>query len=134
MRVVNTKRETITEYDLSAGHLQKMVIVKPDAIRIGKDITIEKDGKTIVQKKRKYEENDFEEVQMYIPHRVPTAQEQIANLKKKLSATDYKVIKCSECQLTGEEMPYDVAALRTERQAIRDRINKLEQEVQECQS
>ena len=57
-----------------------------------------------------------------------TTAEQIAELKKQLSATDYKVIKCAECQLLGEEMPYDVAELHAERQAIRDEINKLEQE------
>lgn len=52
--------------------------------------------------------------------------ERIAELKKQLSATDYKVIKCAECQLLGEEMPYDVAALHAERQTIRDQINLLE--------
>lgn len=57
-----------------------------------------------------------------------TAAEKIAELKKQLSATDYKVIKCAECQLLGQEMPYDVAALHAERQAIRDEINKLEEE------
>ena len=53
--------------------------------------------------------------------------EQIAQLKQQLAATDYKVIKCSECQLLGVEMPYDVAELHGQRQAIRDQINKLEQ-------
>jgi hypothetical protein len=53
--------------------------------------------------------------------------EKIAELKEQLSATDYKVIKCAECQLLGEAMPYDVEALHTERQAIRDEINKLEE-------
>lgn len=56
-----------------------------------------------------------------------TTAEKIAELKKQLSATDYKVIKCSECQLLGLEMPYDVTALHAERQAIRDEINQLEQ-------
>ena len=51
---------------------------------------------------------------------------QIAELKKQLSATDYKVIKCAESQLLGQEMPYDVAELHAERQAIRDEINRLE--------
>ncbi|MBR4290667.1 MAG: hypothetical protein IKT52_08520 [Oscillospiraceae bacterium] len=59
-----------------------------------------------------------------------TPTEKIAELKKQLSATDYKVIKCAECQLLGEEMPYDVAALHAERQAIRDEINRLECEEQ----
>lgn len=56
-----------------------------------------------------------------------TPEEKIAELKKQLSATDYKVIKCAECQLLGQEMPYDVAALHAERQAIRDEVNKLEE-------
>jgi hypothetical protein len=55
-----------------------------------------------------------------------TPAEQIAELKRQLSATDYKVIKCAECQLLGEAMPYDVEALHAERQAIRDEINRLE--------
>ena len=58
----------------------------------------------------------------------PTPAERIAELKKQLSATDYKVIKCAESQLLGQEMPYDVAKLHADRQAIRDEINCLEQE------
>ena len=57
-----------------------------------------------------------------------TPSERIAELKNQLSATDYKVIKCAECKLLGEAMPYDVEALHTERQAIREEINKLEEE------
>ena len=53
-------------------------------------------------------------------------EEQIAALKAALAATDYKIIKCSEAQLAGEELPYDIAALHSERQALRDRINELE--------
>ena len=52
--------------------------------------------------------------------------ERIRELKKALSATDYKVIKCAECQLLGMELPYDLEALHTRRQAIRDEINRLE--------
>lgn len=57
-----------------------------------------------------------------------TLEEKIAVLKAQLAATDYKVIKCSECQLLGMEMPYDVAELHAERQAIRDQINQLEED------
>ena len=53
-------------------------------------------------------------------------EQQIAELKSQLSATDYKIIKCSEAQLVGDELPYDIVALHEERQAIRDRINELE--------
>jgi glyoxylate utilization-related uncharacterized protein len=54
-------------------------------------------------------------------------QVQIDELKAQLSTSDYKVIKCMEAQLAGEEMPYDIEAIHTERQAIRDKINELEQ-------
>lgn len=53
-------------------------------------------------------------------------QEQIASLKAELESTDYKIIKCSEAQLVGEELPYDIVALHAERQALRDRINELQ--------
>ena len=51
---------------------------------------------------------------------------QISDLKSQLESTDYKIIKCSEAQLVGEELPYDIVSLHTERQAIRDKINELE--------
>ena len=57
-----------------------------------------------------------------------TSEEQITELKAQLSATDYKIIKCSEYQLAGLDMPYDIAELHAQRQAIRDQINQLEQE------
>lgn len=52
--------------------------------------------------------------------------EKIADLKRQLSATDYKVIKAYEYSLVGLEAPYDIVALHNERQALRDAINKLE--------
>lgn len=50
----------------------------------------------------------------------------IAELKAELGSTDYKIIKCSECSLAGEELPYDIIELHTQRQALRDEINELE--------
>lgn len=50
----------------------------------------------------------------------------IADYKERLTSTDYKIIKCCEYQLTGSELPYDIAALHSERQNIRDKINALE--------
>lgn len=55
--------------------------------------------------------------------------QQIQSLKASLSSTDYKIIKCSEAQLVGEELPYDIASLHAERQALRDKINELEQQL-----
>lgn len=61
-----------------------------------------------------------------IPDPEPTVEEQITALKEQLSSTDYKIIKCSEASLVGEELPYDISALHVERQTIRSQINELE--------
>lgn len=52
--------------------------------------------------------------------------DEIEALKTALSDSDYKITKCYEASLLGQELPYDVAALHTERQALRDKINELE--------
>ena len=116
MRVVNENYETITNYDLNSGGLYPTVAVKENVDPI--------DNVT----KFAWHDDDYEEVQMYIPNPVKTTAQQITELKAQLSKTDYKVIKCSECQLLGMEMPYDVAELHTERQSIRDQINLLQKE------
>lgn len=56
-------------------------------------------------------------------------QMQIESYKAQIAESDYKIIKCSEAQLIGAPMPYDVEALHAERQALRDEINKLEWEI-----
>ena len=67
----------------------------------------------------------------------PTAEElmdrrymEIERLKSELQESDYKVIKCSEAMAVGAEMPYNMESLHKERQALRDKINELESEVQ----
>ena len=67
----------------------------------------------------------------------PTAEElrdrrymEIERLKSELQESDYKVIKCAEAIAVGVELPYDAKALHKERQALRDKINELESEVQ----
>ena len=54
-------------------------------------------------------------------------QENIILLKQQLADTDYKVIKNMEAQLANEELPYDSVTLHAERQALRDKINELEE-------
>ena len=54
----------------------------------------------------------------------------IESLKSELQESDYKVIKCAEAMAVGADMPYDMASLHKERQALRDKINELESEVQ----
>ena len=55
---------------------------------------------------------------------------EIERLKSELQESDYKVIKCAEAMAVGAEMPYNVTELHNERQALRDKINELESEVQ----
>ena len=55
---------------------------------------------------------------------------EIERLKSELQESDYKVIKCAEAMTVGAELPYNVASLHNERQALRDKINELESEVQ----
>lgn len=50
----------------------------------------------------------------------------ISALKEALAASDYKITKCYEASLLGQTLPYDVASLHTERQALRDKINEME--------
>lgn len=58
-------------------------------------------------------------------------QQEVINLQWKLNSTDYKVIKCSEAKLLGEDLPYDIKTLRAERQAVRDKINAIQSELGE---
>ena len=53
----------------------------------------------------------------------------IESLKSELQESDYKVIKCAEAMAIGAEMPYDVASLHNVRQALRDKINELEEQL-----
>ncbi len=117
MRVINENGQTITEYDLTCGKLYQTKAIKEDAEPIDRI------------KKFAYTSEDYEDAQMYVKNKEKTPEEKIQILKKKLSDTDYKVIKCSECQLTGEELPYDIVALRAERQGYRNQINELEQSI-----
>lgn len=68
------------------------------------------------------------EPEPYIPTPEEQKQAEIDRLKDELASTDYKIIKCSEYSLNGQELPYDIAELHANRQAIRDRINELENE------
>ena len=54
----------------------------------------------------------------------------IESLKSELQESDYKVIKCSEAMCINAELPYNMTELHNERQALRDKINELESEVQ----
>ena len=59
---------------------------------------------------------------------------EIERLKSELQESDYKITKIAEAMSIGEELPYDAKALHKERQALRDRINELEMEVQSVEN
>lgn len=87
-----------------------------------------KDGFDVVWAGENWE---YQEIPQPQPAPEPTEEERkqqrIAQLKIQLNSTDYKIIKCSECSLVGEELPYNIAELHAQRQALRDEINELEQ-------
>ena len=51
---------------------------------------------------------------------------QIDDLKARIAASDYKIIKTYEYTLLGEQTEYDIEAVHADRQALRDQINALE--------
>ena len=112
MRILNANMEEISksEVDLKKGKLYKKVIVKADAIPID-NIT-----------KFTYEVDDYEEVFVFVLPGETILSDRIAELKKKLSDTDYVVIKIAEGAATAKEY----AEVITNRQKWREEINALE--------
>lgn len=53
--------------------------------------------------------------------------QQVEALENELSKTDYKVIKAYEASLIGKQVPYDFNQVHADRQALRDKINSLEE-------
>ena len=76
------------------------------------------------------QESDAEEYKISIDEQQANIQMEIERLKSELQESDYKVIKCAEAICLNEELPYNMTALHNERQALRDKINELESEVQ----
>jgi hypothetical protein len=56
-------------------------------------------------------------------HRLP-------ELKKMLQDTDYKIIKCYEAFMRQLPLPYNLEELSAQRDAWREEINQLEQEIE----
>ena len=76
------------------------------------------------------QESDAEEYKISIDEQQANIQMEIERLKSELQESDYKVIKCAEAMCINAELPYNMTALHKERQALRDKINELESEVQ----
>ena len=77
-----------------------------------------------------YKEQEKEkEPEPYVPTAKEKMQHEIWELKEKLSETDYKILKCSEASLLGQELPYDLDAVVSERDGWRAQINELEEKL-----
>ena len=63
----------------------------------------------------------------YNPYEI--IEQEISECTIQLSSTDYKVIKCYEYSLVGLDLPSDIEELHAERQALRDRINELQEQL-----
>ena len=83
-------------------------------------------------KKVKFDTKDLEfgDYQISIDEQQANIQMEIERLKSELQESDYKITKIAESIAIGAELPYDAKTLHKERQALRDRINELEMEVQ----
>ena len=55
--------------------------------------------------------------------------EELADLERILSESDYKIIKSYENSLIGKELEYDIEQLHIERHNMRDKINEVKNEV-----
>ena len=53
-------------------------------------------------------------------------QKEISDSKNSLENSDYKIIKCMEAYLCGEELPYDIKELHEQRNTYRNKINQYE--------
>ena len=91
-----------------------------------------KDGFDIVWNGDAWEYKEQEkpkEAEPYVPTEKEKTQQEIWLLKAKLNETDYKILKCSEASLLGQEMPYDLDAVVAERDEWRAQINALEEKL-----
>lgn len=67
-------------------------------------------------------------------NKINELEQEIRNLQSKLTSSnspigDWKVAKCMEYQVMGLDSPYDMEELHTARQAVRDEINAIQEEI-----
>lgn len=142
MKIYNeTKTNVLENVDLEKGHLvtDKLLIshsdaVEPNTVYFEKHY-YDKDGNLIgtsknidVEKSTPYipEKNEYEDIQVYIPYtQKELAEKRIYELKANLSKTDYVAIKFMEGVITELEL----RPMKEQRQAWRDEINRLEEEM-----
>lgn len=95
-----------------------------------KELPPEEDSKKMLAYKLEnknwvFDENKYQEI--LNQETEEEKQAKIKELQSELNESDYKIIKCNEYKLAGLELPYDIEELHTQRQALRDEINKLQE-------
>ena len=98
-------------------------LIEPPEAKEGFDIVWSGDAWEYKEKEKPKEEEP------YVPTEKEKTQHEIWELKEKLSETDYKILKCSEASLLGQELPYDLDAVVSEREGWRAQINELEEKL-----
>jgi hypothetical protein len=58
-------------------------------------------------------------------------QYKIIELKNKLTSSDYQIIKCYEAFMRQQTLPYNLEELSAQRDAWREEINQLEEEIKQ---
>lgn len=147
MKVYNQdKTQILTEYDLTKGYLQQdtITINQPEVPSVTEQFHYEtlkeyanggKDVKKVVDVagvEYKPAKTYTETIMVYIPYTTAElakqqVEEAIAELKQKLTDTDYQALKYAEGHTSAE----DYAPIRAQRQAWRDEINALEENIAE---
>jgi hypothetical protein len=68
----------------------------------------------------------FEEIfEEYVLEYEETKEDKLIRLNNRLTEIDHMVAECSECNLLGLDLPYNVAELHEERKAIKIEIESL---------
>lgn len=98
-------------------------LIEPPEAKEGFDIVWSGDAWEYKEQEKPKEEEP------YVPTEKEKMQREIWELKEKLSETDYKILKCSEASLRGQELPYDLDAVVSERDGWRAQINELEEKL-----
>ena len=98
-------------------------LIEPPEAKEGFDIVWRGDAWEYKEQEKPKEEEP------YFPTEKEKIQHEIWELKAKLSETDYKILKCSEASLLGQELPYDLDAVVSERDGWRVQINELEEKL-----
>lgn len=87
---------------------------------------VSENGYTIQEIEPKDGERQFKIVEIPEPTEEEIKQARISELKQMLADTDYKIIKCYEASMLGQELPYNLEELVAERDEWREEIRELE--------